>query len=129
MPMVWDPTKYSREMTKDEIKQYIENFAKGALYAKKAGIDGVEIHAVHEGYLLDQFTIANFNHRTDEYGGSWKTVCVSLSKLCRRSNRPVVRTILFLCVTVCAVTPKISIAELCPAKTLWNSVVIWKKAV
>ena len=70
MPMVWDPTKYSREMTKDEIKQYIENFAKGALYAKKAGIDGVEIHAVHEGYLLDQFTIANFNHRTDEYGGS-----------------------------------------------------------
>lgn len=70
MPMVWDPTKYTREMTKDEIKQYIENFAKGALYAKKAGIDGVEIHAVHEGYLLDQFTIANFNHRTDEYGGS-----------------------------------------------------------
>ena len=70
MPMVWDPTKYSREMTKDEIKHYIESFAKGALYAKKAGIDGVEIHAVHEGYLLDQFTIANFNHRTDEYGGS-----------------------------------------------------------
>ncbi len=70
LPMVWDPTKTSREMTKDEIKHYIESFAKGASYAKEAGIDGVEVHAVHEGYLLDQFTISNFNHRTDEYGGS-----------------------------------------------------------
>ena len=38
--------------------------------AKKAGFDGIEIHAVHEGYLLDQFAIAMFNQRTDEYGGS-----------------------------------------------------------
>ncbi|MBR0400013.1 MAG: FAD-dependent oxidoreductase, partial [Mogibacterium sp.] len=37
-----------------------------------AGVDGVEIHAVHEGYLLDQFTIANMNRRTDEYGGSFE---------------------------------------------------------
>ena len=35
-----------------------------------AGFDGIEIHAVHEGYLLDQFAIAMFNWRTDEYGGS-----------------------------------------------------------
>ena len=33
-------------------------------------MDGVEIHAVHEGYLLDQFAISLFNHRTDQYGGS-----------------------------------------------------------
>ncbi|MDR2552013.1 MAG: FAD-dependent oxidoreductase [Treponema sp.] len=70
LPMVWDPTKNSREMTVDEIHQYVKNFAAGAAVAKAAGIDGVEIHAVHEGYLLDQFTIANFNRRTDEYGGS-----------------------------------------------------------
>ena len=25
---------------------------------------------MHEGYLLDQFSMANMNHRTDEYGGS-----------------------------------------------------------
>ena len=37
---------------------------------KEAGVDGVEIHAVHEGYMLDQFTISNMNYRTDEYGGS-----------------------------------------------------------
>jgi 2-enoate reductase len=70
LPNVWDPTKNNREMTKEEIHQYVENFAIGAKAAKDAGIDGVEIHAVHEGYLLDQFTISNFNKRTDEYGGS-----------------------------------------------------------
>jgi 2-enoate reductase len=32
----------------------------------------VEIHAVHEGYLLDQFTLDYVNHRTDEYGGSFE---------------------------------------------------------
>jgi hypothetical protein len=42
----------------------------GAFNAKHAGFDGVQIHAVHEGYLLDQFAIAMFNKRTDEYGGS-----------------------------------------------------------
>ena len=67
---VWDPTKKNHELTKEEIHQYVKNFATGAKAAKDAGIDGVEIHAVHEGYLLDQFTISNFNHRTDEYGGS-----------------------------------------------------------
>jgi 2-enoate reductase len=67
---VWDPTKKNHEMPKEEIHAYIEMFANAALAAKMAGIDGVEIHAVHEGYLLDQFTIANTNHRTDEYGGS-----------------------------------------------------------
>lgn len=67
---VWDPTKTDRGMTKEEIKEYIQNFAKGAKLVQEAGIDGVEIHAVHEGYLLDQFAIAFFNNRTDEYGGS-----------------------------------------------------------
>ena len=70
MPNVWDPTKWNPEMTIEEIHAFIEQFANAALANKLAGIDGVEIHAVHEGYLLDQFTISNFNHRTDQYGGS-----------------------------------------------------------
>lgn len=67
---VWDPTKKNPQMSREEIRDYIRCFAEGASYAQQAGIDGVEIHAVHEGYLLDQFAISNFNHRTDEYGGS-----------------------------------------------------------
>lgn len=67
---VWDPTFKNRGMTVDEIKTYIERFAISAELVKRAGGDGVEIHAVHEGYLLDQFAISFYNRRTDEYGGS-----------------------------------------------------------
>ena len=59
-----------RELTVEEIHTYIRKFAEAAAVCKKAGFDGVEIHAVHEGYLLDQFAISFYNQRTDEYGGS-----------------------------------------------------------
>ena len=67
---VWDPTVKNRGITKEEIQQYVKNFAQAAYLVKRAGGDGVEIHAVHEGYLLDQFAIGFYNRRTDEYGGS-----------------------------------------------------------
>ncbi|WAW15203.1 FAD-dependent oxidoreductase [Peptostreptococcus equinus] len=59
-----------RAITKEEVKMMVRKFGEGAVNCKKAGFDGVQIHAVHEGYLLDQFAIAFFNHREDEYGGS-----------------------------------------------------------
>lgn len=62
--------KICRPLEKEEIKSIIKSFGDGAYNAKRAGFDGVEIHAVHEGYLLDQFAISMFNQRTDEYGGS-----------------------------------------------------------
>ena len=71
-PNRWYPELKSRPMTVEEIHEMVEAFAKTAKMCKDAGVDGVEIHAVHEGYLLDQFTIANMNYRTDEYGGSFE---------------------------------------------------------
>jgi len=62
--------KTCRELTKDEIHSIVKSFGKGAFNAKRAGFDGIEIHAVHEGYLIDQFAMSFINHRTDEYGGS-----------------------------------------------------------
>lgn len=62
--------KTCRPLTKEEIHSIVKSFGDGAYNAKRAGFDGVEIHAVHEGYLLDQFAISLFNQRTDEYGGS-----------------------------------------------------------
>ena len=62
--------KICRELTKDEIHYIVEKFGDGAYNAQRAGFDGVEIHAVHEGYLIDQFAISLFNNRTDEYGGT-----------------------------------------------------------
>jgi len=70
IPHRWLPDVTCRELTADEIHTYIRKFAESALIAKKSGFDGIEIHAVHEGYLLDQFAISFFNKRTDEYGGS-----------------------------------------------------------
>lgn len=69
-PNRWSDKLPSREMTKKEIEEFINAFAKSAKLCKDAGVDGVEIHAVHEGYLLDQFALKYVNKRTDEYGGS-----------------------------------------------------------
>lgn len=66
----WDPEIKHRELTTEEVELYIKKFAMAAAIAKKSGFDGVEVHAVHEGYLLDQFAIALFNNRTDKYGGN-----------------------------------------------------------
>jgi len=71
-PNRWYPSIKSRMMTIQEIQEMVEAFAKTAKLCKDAGVDGVEIHAVHEGYLLDQFTLANMNYRTDQYGGSFE---------------------------------------------------------
>ncbi len=71
-PNRFDPSIAHRELTTDEVKYFIGKFVESAAIAQKAGYDGVEIHAVHEGYLLDQFTMAFFNQRTDQYGGSFE---------------------------------------------------------
>ena len=62
--------KTCRPLTVEEIHSIVKKFGDGAYNAKRAGFDGVQIHAVHEGYLIDQFAISLFNNRTDEYGGS-----------------------------------------------------------
>ena len=71
-PSRWAPDIECPEMTKEQIHEIIEAFAKTAKLCKDAGVDGVEVHAVHEGYLLDQFAIEFFNKRTDEYGGTFE---------------------------------------------------------
>jgi 2,4-dienoyl-CoA reductase-like NADH-dependent reductase (Old Yellow Enzyme family)/ribosomal protein S18 acetylase RimI-like enzyme len=58
-----------KEMTIDDIHHVESLFALAAERAKKAGFDGVEIHAAH-GYLLAQFMSPLLNRRTDAYGGS-----------------------------------------------------------
>ena len=71
-PSRWAHDIICPEMTVEQIHEIIEAFAKTAKLCRDAGVDGVEVHAVHEGYLLDQFAIEFFNKRTDEYGGSFE---------------------------------------------------------
>ncbi|MFC6169509.1 oxidoreductase [Loigolactobacillus jiayinensis] len=59
-----------RALTTDEVQALIKAYIKGAVIAKTAGIDGIEIHAAH-GYLINEFLSPYSNHRTDRYGGSF----------------------------------------------------------
>ena len=72
LPARWDPSITTPALTVEQIHEIIDAFGKTAALCKKAGVDGVEVHAVHEGYLLDQFTMDWTNKRTDEYGGSFE---------------------------------------------------------
>lgn len=65
----WVPELTCRELKTEEIEHIVDKFGKAAAVAKKAGFDGVEIHALHEGYLLDCFAMSLFNQRNDKYGG------------------------------------------------------------
>lgn len=58
------------ELTTQQCEEVRNAFIKGAVLAKTAGCDGVEVHAAH-GYLIDQFLSPHTNQRTDKYGGSF----------------------------------------------------------
>lgn len=58
-----------RALKTSEISEIVEQFRLGAVNAKQAGFDGVELHGAF-GYLIDQFLQDGSNQRQDEYGGS-----------------------------------------------------------
>ncbi len=92
-----------RALTIDEIKAIEEKYAQAALRAKKAGFDGVEIHAV--GYYLgQQFLSKTANIRTDEYGGSRENRI--------RFHLNIIKRIRELCGDDFAVIVKLSVIEM-----------------
>ncbi|AIY05345.1 NADPH dehydrogenase [Planococcus sp. PAMC 21323] len=64
-----DNYKLPKEMSITDIEDTIQAFKLGAIRAKKAGFDVIELHGAH-GYLINQFLSPLTNNRTDEYGGS-----------------------------------------------------------
>ncbi|MBT2382482.1 NADH:flavin oxidoreductase/NADH oxidase [Streptomyces sp. ISL-11] len=59
------------ELTVEQIKEIVGQFAAAARRALAAGFEVVEIHGAH-GYLIHEFLSPHSNRRTDEYGGSFE---------------------------------------------------------
>ncbi len=92
-----------KALTIPEIKAIEEKYAMAALRAKKAGFDGIEIHAV--GYYLgQQFLSKTANVRTDEYGGSRENRI--------RFHLNIIKRIRELCGDDFAVIVKLSVIEM-----------------
>ena len=58
-----------RELSDEEIKKIIEDFAHATELSIKSGYDGIEIHGANN-YLIQQFFSPFTNRRTDDWGGS-----------------------------------------------------------
>nr|BFD86235.1 NADH:flavin oxidoreductase/NADH oxidase [Streptomyces sp. Xyl84] len=59
------------ELTAEEIRQIVGQFAAAARRALTAGFEIAEIHGAH-GYLINEFLSPHSNRRTDAYGGSYE---------------------------------------------------------
>ncbi|WP_055630732.1 NADPH-dependent 2,4-dienoyl-CoA reductase [Streptomyces hirsutus] len=60
-----------RELTDADIERTIDDYIRTARLARQAGYDGVEIMG-SEGYLINEFIVAQTNRRTDRWGGSYE---------------------------------------------------------
>ncbi|MCD8120468.1 MAG: FAD-dependent oxidoreductase [Lachnospiraceae bacterium] len=76
-------------LTTEQIQQKIKGMIDVAKIAKDCGYDGIELHAMHWGYLLDQLGMSFFNRREDQYGGSLenrlraaKEICEGIKEVC-----------------------------------------------
>ena len=69
VPCFWPPHIKPRELTPKEIEKLVRAFGTAAGMAKSAGVDAIDLHG-HGGYLIDAFTTALWNKRSDKYGGN-----------------------------------------------------------
>jgi len=107
-----------RAMTREEIVETIEDYAKTALAARRVGYDGVEIMG-SEGYLLTQFFAPRTNRREDEWGGSYEN----------RARFPlaVVRRTRELCGRDFIIMYRISMLDLVDGGNPWDEIVALAK--
>lgn len=60
-----------KALTREQIADIVQAYGETAALAKRAGFQMVMVHGGH-GWLINQFLSPAFNHRSDEYGGSFE---------------------------------------------------------
>lgn len=75
-------------MTEEIIQETIDDFVRGAQYAKSAGFGMVTIHGGH-GWLLHQFMSPIQNQRTDKWGGSLENRLRLTQEICKAIKKNV----------------------------------------
>ena len=60
-----------KALTHEQIDDIVKSYADAATLAKRVGFEMIMVHGGH-GWLINQFLSPYFNHRTDEYGGSFE---------------------------------------------------------
>ncbi|WP_028536773.1 FAD-dependent oxidoreductase [Paludibacterium yongneupense] len=109
-----------REMSGDDIRRTVADFARCAALAREAGYDGVEIMG-SEGYLLNEFIAAETNRRQDEWGGSFENRI--------RFPLDVVRAVRAAAGADFIVIYRLSMLDLVPGGSNWEEVVALARAV
>lgn len=64
----------ARALDTQEVQNLVESFISAAARVKLAGLDGIEVHGAHN-YIIGQFLSADYNQRSDQYGGSFENRC------------------------------------------------------
>ena len=78
----------TRQMEISEVREVIEAFVRAGVRAKRAGFDGVELHASH-AQLLHQFISPFWNRRRDDYGGDPERRVKVIEEICAGLRREV----------------------------------------
>jgi len=109
-----------RALSDGGVREQIDAFVEAARLAREAGYDGVEIMG-SEGYLINQFTCARTNQRTDRWGGSVENRCRFPVEIVRRTREAVGRDFIIIY--------RLSLLDLVEGGNTWDEIVHQARAV
>ena len=109
-----------RELSAAGVERQIKAFVRCAELARDAGYDGVEIMA-SEGYFINEFLVAETNHRDDQWGGGYENRMRLPVEIVARTRQAVGRDFIIIY--------RLSMIDLIPNGSSWDEVVLLAKAI
>ncbi|MFF1449294.1 FAD-dependent oxidoreductase [Streptomyces sp. NPDC058274] len=107
-------------LTDAEVERTIDDYARAARLARRAGYDGVEIMG-SEGYLINEFIAARTNRRDDRWGGSYENRMRFPVEIVRRVREAVGEDFIIIY--------RLSMLDLVPGGSSLDEVITLAKAV